>query len=1176
MTFLRLTTLPRRHRLSAAALALSFAVPFTVTFDRAGTGAVTAPASPASARPASVASSTRPAAARPALAAAASIADARGDMKDGSIETFAGPTIDGDPASGLDLTSFDPTIGRPFATTDDGAIVFVARNQIFRIGTDAVVHRLGGTGIPVDSGDDGPAVAAGFVDIRHLDLDAAGNVVVTQVRSAVEPAYGPSTVRLRRIDIAAGTVTTIAEIERRACPASVLATVPTCVVKDARWGRDGSVYLQLGTTNDPTASPSPIDELDRVAVLRPGATAPTLLAGNGTPFCPSAPSTGTATDVAFCGFDVAPGDSGELYAIQPGPAEANRRIVKIGTDGEVSPVAGKADGSTGDGVAALTARLDDAHDLQVTSAGALFFAVSDGSACCTIRRISGGTVDTVAGAGSSTDNGVPTKTSVASAEFAVSRGGGRLAELVAIGAPARKVFRSAGVGGTVRTVTGRTAFSGVLPRPAGVLCAPGCGEWSDSIAIGPDDSVFVRTGTDLVRIDPDGNVTRALPNGLRISVYSAFTTAPDGTLFYIEPDPQSDTPLGGVLAALHPDGSVQRGVLLNSAHKSGALAADGDGNVYQIVGDTVVKYVDVNGFFQYDGKVAGGASCDSPTAACAGADGQPAAEVPLFGPTDIEVDSAGRLHIVETDGAMVRRVEANGTIRRIAGTGVPGTSGDGGQARVAKLERPTGISVGPFDWIYVADAAGSVVRRIKPSGLITTVAGNGTATGSTRAGTAVKDSLVAPIRLAVDSGLYTYVLDAGSSSVRRIAPGQDPDVLPTPSISQDSHFVAVPPTRILDTRSNLGGKGPLAAKGQLSLTVTGAHGDAVEVPAEATAVAMNVTITEAAAPGFVQVFPTDDAEVGDSSNLNVERRGQTLPNLVITRIGTKGTVTFYTQGGGQLVADLVGYFVPVPGPVADGRYNALTPTRILDTRSGLGQDAAHKPAARESVALAVLGAGGVPADGVSAVVMNVTATEATAPGFVQVIPTGGATALGASSNLNVTAAGQTIPNLVIVPVGADGTVTLYTQNGTHLVADVAGWFTDDTADPSETGQFVATTPQRLTDTRGSDGKGVRPAAAASVVVEPIRLTKAVLGAPDGQVSAVFANITATEAAAAGYVQGFPTGQAEPGSSSNLNLERRDQTIANAAVLTLGNGDAFTLFTQNGTHLVADMAGWFKK
>lgn len=1169
MTFLRLTTLPRRHRLSAAALALSFAVPFTVTFDRAGTGAVTAPASPASARPASDASILP-------TVAAASVADARADMDDGAIETFAGPTIDGDPASGLDLSSFDPTIGRPFATTDDGAIVFVARNQIFRIGTDAVVHRVGGTGLPVDSGDGGQAVAAGFVDIRHLDLDAAGNVVVTQVRAAVEPAYGPAAVRVRRIDIAAGTVTTIAEIGRRACPASVLATAPTCVVKDARWGRDGSVYLQLGTTNDPTVSPSPIDELDRMAVLRPGATTPTLLAGNGTPFCPSAPSTGTATNIAFCGFDVAPGDGGELYAIQPGPAEANRRIVKIGADGEVSPVAGKADGSTGDGVAALTARLDDAHDLQVTSAGALFFAVSDGSACCTIRRISGGTVDTVAGAGSSSDNGVPTKTSVASAEFAVSRGGGRLAELVAIGAPARKVFRSAGVGGTVRTVTGRTAFSGVLPRPAGVLCAPGCGEWSDSIAIGPDDSVFVRTGTDLVRIDPDGNVARALPNGLRISVYSAFTTAPDGTLFYVEPDPQSDTPFGGVLAALHPDGSVQRGVLLNSAHKSGALAADGDGNVYQIVGDTVVKYVDVNGFFQYDGKVAGGASCDSPTAACAGADGQPAAEVPLFGPTDIDVDSAGRLHIVETDGAMVRRVEANGTIRRIAGTGVPGTSGDGGQARVAKLERPTGISVGPFDWIYIADAAGSVVRRIKPNGLINTVAGDGTATGTARVGSAIANTLVAPVRVAVDSQLFTYVLDAGSASVRRVAPGQFIAVGDTPAISSDSRYVPVAPTRILDTRSSVGGKGPVAAKGQLELLVTGAHGDAVEVPTDATAVVMNVTITEAAAPGFVQVFPTKGANVGDSSNLNVERAGQTLPNLVVSRVGTGGKVTLYTQGGGQLVADLVGYFVPVQGPVSDGRYNALAPTRVLDTRSGVGQDSAHKAAAREAVPLALLGVGGVPAAGVSAVVLNVTVTEATAPGYVQVIPTDGGTALGASSNLNVTATGQTIANLAIVPVGADGTVTLYTQSGAHLVTDVAGWFTDGTADPDETGQFVPTKPVRLRDTRGQDGKGTRPAGGASVVVEPITVAGSTLGMNPGLVSAVFANITATEAATPGYVQGFPTGRAEPGSSSNLNLERRDQTIANAAVLTLGNGDAFTLYTQNGTHLVADMAGWFKK
>ena len=101
----------------------------------------------------------------------------------------------------------------------------------------------------------------------------------------------------------------------------------------------------------------------------------------------------------------------------------------------------------------------------------------------------------------------------------------------------------------------------------------------------------------------------------------------------------------------------------------------------------------------------------------------------------------------------------------------------------------------------------------------------------------------------------------------------------------------------------------------------------------------------------------------------------------------------------------------------------------------------------------------MPGSGVAAVALNVTATEATADGYVQVVPTGGATLLGTSSNLNA-AAGQTIANMVIVPVGPDGKVTLYTSGGTHLLADVTGWFTDASAADSTVGLFTPVSPDR--------------------------------------------------------------------------------------------------------------------
>ncbi len=144
---------------------------------------------------------------------------------------------------------------------------------------------------------------------------------------------------------------------------------------------------------------------------------------------------------------------------------------------------------------------------------------------------------------------------------------------------------------------------------------------------------------------------------------------------------------------------------------------------------------------------------------------------------------------------------------------------------------------------------------------------------------------------------------------------------------------------------------------------------------------------------------------------------------MVTPIGSQGKVSFYVQQATHLVADVMGYWLPAASS-SDGRYRPLQPARILDTRSGA------KPGSLQTIPFAVNGRGGVPASGVSAVVLNVTLTESTAAGWVAAFP--GATAWTGTSNLNVLRAGQTVPNLVIVPVGANGKVNLLTMAGGHL------------------------------------------------------------------------------------------------------------------------------------------------
>ena len=380
-----------------------------------------------------------------------------------------------------------------------------------------------------------------------------------------------------------------------------------------------------------------------------------------------------------------------------------------------------------------------------------------------------------------------------------------------------------------------------------------------------------------------------------------------------------------------------------------------------------------------------------------------------------------------------------------------------------------------------------------------------------------------------------------------------------PELAGTNRYVALPPQRILDTRVALGApRGPLNDGGVVDLQVAGAGG----VPATgASAVVLNVTATDAAAAGFVTVWPTGAARP-TASNLNLERAGQTAPNLVIVKLGTAGRVSMYTKSGVQLIADVAGYFEPAPDATSGRFVAATTPLRILDTRNDTGGHRG-KLAPAETMQLAVTGVGEIPATGVSAVVVNITGTDATNAGYVTAWPAGGDKP--DVSNVNLDGPGSTRPNLAIVRLGTGGKLQLFSQTGTNIIVDVTGWFTDATQPLSTSGLFVPVPPQRLLDTRlglgalGRDGAARLYVAGTNVV-------------PPQSSSAVVFNLTATEAAAAGFVTAFPAALAVP-TASNLNVERAAETIPNLVVVR-SNGRAVDLFSQTGTHLVGDLAGWF--
>ena len=244
------------------------------------------------------------------------------------------------------------------------------------------------------------------------------------------------------------------------------------------------------------------------------------------------------------------------------------------------------------------------------------------------------------------------------------------------------------------------------------------------------------------------------------------------------------------------------------------------------------------------------------------------------------------------------------------------------------------------------------------------------------------------------------------------------------------------PARVIDTRPGqttvdgvLQGEGAASAGSITRIQITGRAG----VPIDASAVALNVTVTEPDGAGYATVFPCG-TEPPTASNLNYTS-GLTVANLVISKIGLDGAVCVYTQMGTQLVADVNGYFP------ADTTFTALDPARLLDTRAdrptidGLAAGGGIAPLGSVTV-VHVGGRGGVPVDATT-VVLNVTATEPDAAGYVTVYPCGIEAPL--ASNLNFVQ-GQTVPNASITKIGSNGDICVYSSQATHLVADVTGYF----------------------------------------------------------------------------------------------------------------------------------------
>ena len=425
------------------------------------------------------------------------------------------------------------------------------------------------------------------------------------------------------------------------------------------------------------------------------------------------------------------------------------------------------------------------------------------------------------------------------------------------------------------------------------------------------------------------------------------------------------------------------------------------------------------------------------------------------------------------------------------------------------------------------------------------------------------------LRACAAVGISVVLLLAGATGARAgAAPQQEPAAtggsgatgVSTSVASTGGSYVALSPVRILDTRSGLGGHFRVAPLQSIDLQVAGRAG----VPATGvSAIVVQVTSTGQSSSGYVTVFPSLTARPS-VSNLNFTS-GADTSNLVTVPLGANGRIELFNGSGGtnQLVADVQGYFRSGTPGGADS-FVPLTPSRILDTRSN---DGASAPAALGTVSVQVDGRGGVPLSGVGAVAVNVTATQPIAGGYATVYAAGSARPNASDVNFR---AGQTVPNLVIVPVGADGKINLF--NGSlgraQMIADVQGYFLAGVTTTS--GTFSALRPARILDTRSGLGGSHRSAAWTETKVH----VEGFGGVPASGVSAVVVNLTGVASSRPGSVVAYPTGVVMP-LASNINFAAGD-VKANLAIVPVDSFGWISLTNNSagGIDEIADVQGYF--
>ncbi len=642
------------------------------------------------------------------------------------------------------------------------------------------------------SGDGNQATNAQLQGPHGIALDKAGNIYFCDSTNNA----------VRRIDAATGVITTVAGTGTAGYSgdggpaASAQLSNPLGLAIDSK----SNIYLSdygnsrvrvvgaiTGTittlVTGISASGLAVDSGDNIYTaenfyvhkIAAGSSTTTIIAGNGSGSYSGdgGPATsaglGTVTDVAVDG-------QGNVYIVAAFPY--NRIRMVNGTTGIITTVAGNGStGDSGDGGAATSAQLNGVQGIAVDPSGNLYIGEYVGNR---IRGVSNGIITTIAGtgvAGNTGDGGAATLADIKPQRIATDASG-NVNFTDSVNNVVRKLtpstfspFPATSVGASsamqtiyLQTTTAETISSITVPQSQG-------GKQED--AIGAISGCTV----DGITVNPAGTVC-AIP--------ITFTPAYPGRrwvpLHVVTSTGNINFGLQGIavgpLAALTPGiistyaGTGTAGFSGDGGAATGAklnnpfgLAVDNAGNLY---------IADFNSGTIRKVSAATGIITTYAGTGTAGysGDGGPATSAQLAAPR-IAFDSAGNLYIADYYNNRIRKVNAaTGIVTTIAGTGTAGYSGDGGAATSALLHQPAAVAVDGAGNVYISDANNERIRKVTAgTGIITTIAGNGVVGFSGDGGAATSAKLNNPAGLALDAGGNLYVAEFGNQTVRKVAAG---------------------------------------------------------------------------------------------------------------------------------------------------------------------------------------------------------------------------------------------------------------------------------------------------------------------------------------------------------------------------------------------------------------------